>query len=43
MFEKGDWLLKRWFEKVVYVSGWVLTVFWLLCILVGLIQGILEA
>lgn len=35
------WELKKWYQKTVYVIGWVVVGYWALAFLVGLIMGII--
>lgn len=37
------WELTKWYEKVAYVIGWMVSVYFGLCFVIGLIIGILES
>lgn len=34
------WVLNKWYEKVVYVIGWVVAIIWILYFIAGVIIGI---
>jgi len=34
------WKLEQWYEKVVYVIGWIATILWSLAFLVVFIEGL---
>ena len=36
------WKLTKWYEKVVYIIGWIYTVLMLLAFIVGFVEGVLE-
>lgn len=38
-----EWHLTRWYEKVLYVLGWVLTIWFILAFVVGYVVGYLGA
>lgn len=37
------WGLDRWYEKTIYVLGYIILVFWALAIVIGFITGIVES
>ena len=41
-FEKGDWILKKWYHKTIYVVGIIWVALFLFGVLIGFVGAFYE-
>lgn len=37
---KREWVMNKWYEKVAYVTGILMWIFWVIAIIIGFVEAI---